>query len=879
MKPDWRRAKEVFAEVLDLPEGERTAAANARCGGDALLRETVARLVAAHCRATGLLNAPADGAGTKTPTSAATQPEAPAPARIGAFQVVRRLGAGGFGVVYQARQSEPVERDVAIKVLRGDFEDQGAQARFLAEQRALARMQHPNIARLLEVGAMEDGAPYVAMELVNGESIVRFCDAQGFTVRDRLGLFVDVCRGVHHAHQQAVIHCDLKPTNILVTRVDGHATPKVIDFGIARRAQGGAATPFELSPPLGTPRYMSPEQFRADAAPDIRIDVFALGVVLCELMTGQTPYSSTVPLTAPTPTMATPPSGLLARRAESKALASRLRGDLDAIVMKAVAWSPEERYESAAALADDVERHLRDEPVTAAPATRRYRLGKLIRRHRRAAVATAVSALALLAGATASTIGMLMAVQARDVARSAEADARYEALRSERMLDFLLDDMITAAEPAVAQGEEVTIVDLLADASAFAETRFADDPQTQLRILARIGRAYSALSRPEPAEAVLRRALELAESDTTVTAAGLVSLRLELARVLFQRGQHAEAMVIRAKAQAETEERLGATHPLALDARRVALRGHVDADVAELELREIVAELERQGLTQSEHYVLAIDQLAESLTNQGKSALTLQRKVSEISAHLYPPKHPNRLMARQREIKALSNALEHEAACDLMEQLLADATEVYRGALTPLATYRYEAIMVLLNAGRNNAALRIAQDHCDATADEFGFDSVPYATAAQYLGRALVACGRAGEGVGVLEESHRARARQWGAESPQAIGAGIEYARALLAVGAADHAAELLEDSRTAASVSPQSKAIAELLLALCWDALGRHAEADTLVQEVAERTIQASRRRAPWVRVVFARIAEYYRACGSDEEAAHYERLASSGE
>ena len=884
MAQDWRRAKEIFNEVLDLPDTERHDAIARLCGSDASLKGAVEKLLGAHDRANELLNTPIE-TNTAPSSRADSASPLPMPDRIGVFQILGRLGAGGFGVVYHGRQVEPVEREVAIKLLRRGFDDPTVRARFLAEQRALARMQHPNIARLLEVGTADGQSPFVAMELIRGEAITAFCNKRGLGLRERLGLFLDVCRAVHHAHQQAVIHCDLKPSNILVTAVDGQPTPKIIDFGIARRTTQTENSPDSdhSSEPIGTPRYMSPEQYQPDATPDIRFDVFALGVVLCEMLTGLTPYESTAPPRDNSSTVATPPSRLLATRPDAHLPASRLRGDLDAIVLRAVAWSPERRYESAAALAEDVRRHLTDEPVEAVAPTRRYRTVKFLRRHRRAAIAGAISAFALLGGAAASLIGLWLAIDARDeardsatLARKAEESAVREADRSKQMLDFLLDDVIMAAEPEVALGNEIKLTDVLDEAIPFAQMRFADDRATLVRVLARIGHAYSALAKVEPAERALREALRLADESNELGDESRIKVQLELVHTLFQGGKNREAGALLDEVERLAVERLGPEHLLTLLANRSALKGKPPSPEKEAALRSICASLERQGLTESDAYVESMNSLVELLLIRGSpDALDLTHRAAASVERRYLPQHPAALFVRQLQAKALSNAQQHDRACETILLLLDDAKRIFSGSASFLSGYWHVAIEVHLNARRPADALRIAEEMIANVESEFGRDSVPYATAAQFLGRALFSARREAEAAAVLEECFEARKKQWGAGSFQIIGAGSELSRALIAIGQPERARELLVELREYPNIPPGFRAVADLLLVIAYDALDRQGDAAELLSQVTATVELARQNRATWVPNVLKRIAEYHRACGQAELAESYEQMA----
>ena len=324
------------------------------------------------------------------------------PDQVGPYRLLEVLGTGGMGRVFLAEQKVPFERRVALKLIRSGFTDASAQARFDAERQALARLQHPNIGRILDAGTTADGFPYFALEVVRGQSLIQYCDDHQMSVEERIELMVAVCRGVEHAHRHQIIHRDLKPSNVLVTEVDGRPVPKIIDFGIAKSLDGPLteATVQTGKFLLGAPAYMSPEALNRAEDIDTRTDVYSLGIVLYELLTGRRPYQAGEdslprllrqiseeaprrPSTVVTTTIDHATRSLIetGRRASTLELRHRLRGDLDWILLKAIAKEPDGRYGSAAALADDLERHLRHQPVAAGPPSLSYRLGKLVRRH------------------------------------------------------------------------------------------------------------------------------------------------------------------------------------------------------------------------------------------------------------------------------------------------------------------------------------------------------------------------------------------------------------------------------------------------------------------------------------------------------------------
>jgi hypothetical protein len=332
------------------------------------------------------------------------------------FRIIDRLGEGGGGIVFRAEQTDPVQRRVAIKLLHAGMDSPAFLAAFQHESQTLAVMNHPNIAAVLDAGTTSTGRPYLVMELVEGETITRFCDGLRLTIRQRLDVFLQVCSAIQHAHQKGIIHRDIKPSNILVSTADSTPRPKVIDFGIASAIAAENSTDALTA---GTPAYMSPEQSDAGAIDiDTRADVFSLGVLLYELLVGEVPWKpGSLPADAARPSahVAIRPAGSLTRLAglrhlQPSGLATSLRGDLDSIVMKALARNRQQRYDSVAALAEDIQRFLEIQPVLAHPPGRRYVLKKFFLRNRLTCLSGLV-VLAILAGGAALVIGTLVREQ------------------------------------------------------------------------------------------------------------------------------------------------------------------------------------------------------------------------------------------------------------------------------------------------------------------------------------------------------------------------------------------------------------------------------------------------------------------------------------
>jgi serine/threonine protein kinase/WD40 repeat protein len=424
----------VFSAARQLPAGERAAYLDDACAGDGALRQRVEKLLQATEEAGDFLQAPAPGAqrpagalasSIPLPKEAPTQKEGD---RIGRYKLLQQIGEGGCGVVYMAEQEEPVRRRVALKVIKLGMDTKTVIARFEAERQALALMDHPNIAKVLDAGATDTGRPYFVMELVRGVKITDYCDESHLSAAERLRLFIQVCQAIQHAHQKGIIHRDIKPSNILVTVNDGVAVPKVIDFGIAKATQGRLTdqtlfTAFEQF--IGTPAYMSPEQAVMTSVDiDTRSDTYSLGVLLYELLTGRTPFDSQELLASgleemrrtireqEPPRPSTRLSSMLAgeltttaqrRQIEPLKLIHLVRGDLDWIVMKCLDKDRTRRYDTANGLAMDVQRYLADEPVVARPPSKLYEFQKTVRRHKFGFAAGAAIITVLAIGVVVST--------------------------------------------------------------------------------------------------------------------------------------------------------------------------------------------------------------------------------------------------------------------------------------------------------------------------------------------------------------------------------------------------------------------------------------------------------------------------------------------
>ena len=499
------------------------------------------------------------------------------PTRIGPYEIIQVLGEGGMGVVYEAEETAPVRRRVALKLVRAVLDEaRDVLARFDAERRAVAVMNHPGIARVLHAGSTDTGQPYFAMELVRGLPLTEFCDARRLNVRDRLQLFIGICEAVQHAHQKGVVHRDLKPSNILVTDDDGYPQPKIIDFGIAK-ALGPLGSDVVAKTmagfAMGTVAYMSPEQVNNRAMDvDTRADIYSLGVMLYELLVGHLPSDpaevglhqflarlASGDTSPPTPSVGLATAAAISesiakrRRTDARHLKQALRGDLDWIVMKAMHPDRSHRYETANGLAADIRRHLANEPVIARPPSTRYRLEKFIRRHRVGVIAAGVASVLVVASSVMATVGLVRARRAEQLA-AREADAAKE------VADFMVN-LFRQSDPNVQRRQNMTAQALLEQGIRRVSTDLASQPLLQARLKQTIGTVQTALGKYVEArmllEEVLRTRERLLAPDDVLLGETLTSLG-ELTR---DRGELDAADGYLARALRIRERALGPLHP------------------------------------------------------------------------------------------------------------------------------------------------------------------------------------------------------------------------------------------------------------------------------------------------------------------------------
>jgi eukaryotic-like serine/threonine-protein kinase len=673
----------IFAATLQLSRAERAAYLHQACGENDALRQRIEVLLNAAEQSGAFLEESA--APTLRRTGMASIPLAEKPGdRIGRYKLLQQIGEGGCGVVYMAEQEEPVHRRVALKVIKLGMDTKQVIARFEAERQALAVMDHPNIAKVLDAGATGTGRPYFVMELVRGIKITEYCDQNNLPTRERLDLFVQVCRAIQHAHQKGIIHRDIKPANILVTLHDGVPVPKVIDFGIAKATQGRLTdrtvfTAFEQF--IGTPAYMSPEQAEMSGLDiDTRSDIYSLGVLLYELITGKTPFDTKELLAAgldamrrtirekepdrPSTRLSTMLGGELSatalhRRSEAGKLISAIRDDLDWIVMKCLEKDRTRRYETANGLVSEIERHLNQEPVLACPPSKLYRLQKLVRRNKLAFAAgsSVAAALAIGLGVAAwmflqERVALKRAVTAeRDQTRSRQR-AEDEAAKSRQVAGFL-KDTLTAVGPAWAKGGDTTILrEILGQTAERVGKELTHQPAVQAELQATIGTVYKAIGEyyqaigdDQKAETMQRDLLSLRRTMFGATNALVADSLNELAWTLL-RLQAPEAEAMAREGLAIRKSLFGNEHASvaeSLGALATALDKQGKLAEGEALHRDAVAMLRKLYGYEDFYVALALDNLAEALALQGKlaEAETMYRQALEMLKKVRYSEHPS----------------------------------------------------------------------------------------------------------------------------------------------------------------------------------------------------------------------------------------------
>jgi serine/threonine protein kinase len=911
---DWDpEAADLFlrAGEITAPE-DRLQFLDQSCAGRPALRERVDGLIRADEQAGSVLEHPAPDPGSAsahTPHAAGVTAPVPSGSTtvVGPYKLVQEIGEGGMGTVYLAQQAEPVRRLVAVKLIKPGMDSRQVLARFEAERQALALMDHPNIARVLDAGAMPDGRPYFVMELVKGVPITRYCDDHRLGVRERLVLFADVCRAVQHAHQKGVIHRDLKPSNVLVASYDARPVVKVIDFGVAK-ATGQPLTDRTLVTMLGavvgTPEYMSPEQAELNNLDiDTRSDIYALGVLLYELLTGTTPLtnrrvkelallellraireeepprpSSRLSTTDELPRIAS------VRGVEPTGLSRLLQGELDWIAMKALEKDRNRRYETANALAMDVERYLADEAVQACPPSRTYRLRKFARKNRMALGTAAAFALLLIAATGVSTWQAVRATRAEGLAeerlsgtKKAQAATQVALEQSEAVSKFLTE-AFRSPDPS-QDGRQIKVADVLDRAVARLDRDFTGSPMIRGALLQALGETYQGLGLYSQAASVLEKTRAVWETALGPDHPDTLMCCLYIGAANQKAGRSVETIPLLEEALKRCEAKLGPDHLVTLSARnnlgdtyRAAGRPVEAIPLLEQTLKQLEA---TQGPDHLETFETR-NNLALAYSDSGRrtEAISLFEGTLKQMETKLGPHHPETLNTRNnlgytynaagRAADAIRLLVENLKQCEaklgsdhlvtlLARQILGDAyreagrttdlipllAETLRQKEARLGPDHAETLTCRNNlgdaygaAGRSADAIRLFEANLKQCEAKLGPDHGETLRTRNSLAVAYGDDGRWAEAIRLHEDTRKQCEAKLGPDHPLTLTCRNNLAVAYSAAGRSAEAIPLLEQALHANGKSPKLRSVGVLLLNN-YGRAGRHAEAARLVPEI----------------------------------------------
>jgi serine/threonine protein kinase/tetratricopeptide (TPR) repeat protein len=875
----------IFTAALDHDDpAERAAYLDRACAGDAGLRHRVEALLRSHLEAGSFLRPPSQLAAPTAERPNDTGPgRIPAPqevtreeagSRIGPYRLVRPLGEGGMGTVWAAEQTEPVQRLVALKLIKPGLDSAQVIHRFEAERQALALMDHGHIARVLDAGTTAAGRPFFVMELVQGVPITHYCDEAHLTLRERLSLFIPVCQAIQHAHHKGVIHRDLKPSNLLVAVQDGRPLVKVIDFGVAKALHQpltGQSLLTEVGQVIGTVQYMSPEQADPSALDiDTRADVYALGAVLYELLTGMTPLGKqrTGPAAytevlrqireeePPRPSTrladaALPLADLATRRrTQPAALQKEVRGELDWIVMKCLEKDRGRRYETASSLARDLEHYLQDEPVEAGPPSRWYRLHKALRKHRAAVLTAAAFVGLLLAGVVVSSWQALratdaesQALQHEQQARANEGRALAEAAEKEKARHRAVESA-TAERAAAAKEKEARIAEQKAKEEA---QRRLQQKEKALAILASVFQQMDPYAEEEgqPLRAQLGEQLEKAASLLEEEAVGepldVAYLQRALGNALLRLGYHERAAALFTKSRQTCMARLGPDHGETLTstnnlAEAYRLGGQLDQALA-LHVQTLQKLKATVGL--GHHATLTtMNNLAETYRSAGRleQALALHQQTLRLRKLSLGVDHPDTLQSMNNLAAAYREAGRWDRALPLLEEVIRMRQARYGADHPATLTSMNNLAVAYESAGYPDKAVLLHVQVLEKRRDKLGPHDPSTLRSMNNLATAHLAAGHPAKALPLLEAALPLQQGKLGPDHPQTLNTMNNLARCYKAAGQFDKAVPLFKDTiakRTATLGADHPDTLnAVNNLAVCYQAARQWQEALPLAKQ-----------------------------------------------
>jgi eukaryotic-like serine/threonine-protein kinase len=794
----FRRARERFEELIEQTEAERQAQLAALAETDPQLAVVVGDLLAADGQADGFLDEPAVPTAIKA-WLAVNAEEAALGQVIGPYRTVALLGRGGMGEVYLAERADgQFEQRVALKVLRRGMDSDEILRRFLRERQVLARLEHPNIARLLDGGRAPDGRPFIVMERVEGEPITQWCAAHGSSVEERLRLAVTCCEAVELAHRNLIVHRDLKPSNILVS---GDGQVKLLDFGIAKLLgeDGDETMLTRAGVNVLTPAYAAPEQILGGAV-TTATDVYALGVVLYELLTGALPHdrraTTGVELAAKVSRETVErPSSAARKLADSEAdkddreghrRARRLQGDLDTILLKALHRDPARRYASAAALAEDLRRHLDGKPVSARSDTTGYRMAKFVQRHRVSVAAAVLVVLSLVGGLAAA---LWQARVARGQARRAEEAQRF------------LTSVFLEANPDQAKGAQLTARDLLDRGAARVDDELADQPELHAEMLKVLGNVYFQLALYPEALKLHEKALAIRRELSEEPSWELAESYRRVGSALHKTAEYAKAKLFLERALAMHE---GRDDHLAV---AMTLNDLANRSRAVGELEEAERLLERAAALNARHGDLDSPQLAKNLNNLA-IALWKQQKHREAAAvferalaiHRKNEGELSSLIAGTEDNLAmmLSEMGDHEAARVHSARAIAISERLYTRPHANLAMLLNTAGFLATKRDDHEEAIRLYERSLAVYEQSMDREHPDVAYPLQNLGRERAATGDPRAALALHERALRIREKAYGSK----------HSNVATSLGDIAYAYRLLEDYAAAEAAQRRSAAI-----------------------------------------------------------------------